>query len=386
MKICVISNLYPPIARGGAERIAELQVRGLIDSGHETFVVSTKPEGSLEETIENDVRIFRFRPANIFYYLDDYKYNIIFRFFWNIIDVFNVFSALTVWRILKVEQPELVITHNLKGLGMLVPLIIKRFKIRHIHVLHDIQLVNPSGLLIYGKENSFVQNGWPTKIYQFFLKNYFSQVDKVVFPSKWLKEFYEQYGFFSQAQKEIIRNPLGVAEPLAETKTTKQNAFLYLGQLEHHKGVDWLLNFWQEKKVEAKLLVAGTGSIDLSSWRNAQNIEILGFVQRDEISKLFKQVDYLIFPSLCYENLPTVIIESFQNATPVIVSNIGGSAELIVNEHNGYLFQPQSRDELLSILNRIKLQPVENFMSMSSESLKTVTNFDMAYYINELLT
>ena len=43
MKICVINNLYPPYNRGGAEIVAENQVKQLVLQGHQVFVVTTRP-------------------------------------------------------------------------------------------------------------------------------------------------------------------------------------------------------------------------------------------------------------------------------------------------------------------------------------------------------
>ena len=50
MKICLINNLYKPFNRGGAEKVAETIVDGLIKAGHEVFIISTKPRGELRIT------------------------------------------------------------------------------------------------------------------------------------------------------------------------------------------------------------------------------------------------------------------------------------------------------------------------------------------------
>ena len=386
MKIAIISNLYKPYTRGGAERIVELTVQGLKQAGHDVFVISTKPQKGIELVEESEARVYRFKPLNIFYYLDDYKHNAFVRIIWNIIDVFNFSSARVVTKILKEEKPELVITHNLKGLGMLIPRAIKKLKIKNIHVLHDIQLVNPSGLMFWRQENSFVQNGLPSKIYQFILRKLFSQISSAIFPSVWLKNFYWEHRFFINAKKEVLRNPVIRPEIPVDVKREKQNTFLYLGQIEEHKGVLWLLDFWIKNKLDSKLILAGKGNLNLDRYKDSKNIELIGFVERKDIENLFKKADFLIFPSLCYENSPTVIIESLQNATPVIVADIGGSAELVQDGLSGFIFKPENEAELLNCIQKASNLNNLEYTAMSLNAQESVKKLDLCTYIEKLLT
>src|SRR3989338_4620052 len=43
MKIGIVSNLYPPEARGGAELVAQRVADALYQRGHEVFVLTTQP-------------------------------------------------------------------------------------------------------------------------------------------------------------------------------------------------------------------------------------------------------------------------------------------------------------------------------------------------------
>ncbi len=384
MKIGVISNLYPPYQRGGAERIVGLGVQALKEAGHDVFVISTKPQGSLD-IAEELTRTYRFKPVNIFYYLDDHKHNILVRFIWNIFDIFNIFSAITVAKILSQEKPDLIITHNLKGIGLNLPLVITHKRIKHYHIAHDIQLVNPSGLLLWGKEDSFFETGWMVKIYQALLRKYFSHVDKVFFPSIWLKEYYEKYSFFSNSNKIILRNPCPDTDIPQKSKETRLKTFLFLGQIEKHKGIHWLLDFWVKNKIPAKLLVAGKGNFDLAPYREKENLEIIGYVDREQIVSIFKRSDFLIFPSLCYENSPTVLIEAFQYATPVIAANIGGTTELVVPGINGYVFDPVNENQLLQHINTALSLSDTEYATMSQNALETVNDLTSEFYIENLL-
>lgn len=385
MKICVISNLYKPHTRGGAERIVELQVDGLKNHGHEVVVISTKPERVLEIEQNKNEKIYRFKPLNLFYYLDDYKHNVFVRSIWHVIDTFNLHSAIRVLIILLKEKPDLIITHNLKGIGFLIPLIIKLVRKNHYHVLHDVQLSVPSGLIIKNEENNFLQVGFPTKIYRFITKILFGNPKKVIFPSVWLRDYHEAFQFFRKSHKQLLRNPLLKLDSYISIKESKSNSFGYIGQLEDYKGVKWLADIWDDKKIEAELMIIGKGESDLSKYKDHKTIKVLGFKKKEEFEKIFQGMDFLIVPSLCYENSPTVILEALQYATPVIVANIGGAAELIVPGETGYVFEPVDDKSFIEGLYSTLNLSNQEYKEFSRNALLFAQKFDMDNYIVELL-
>ena len=56
------------------------------------------------------------------------------------------------------------------------------------------------------------------------------------------------------------------------------------------------------------------------------------------LGEVLKGIDVLVVPSVWYENTPFVILEALASSTPVIVSNLGGLAELVEEGKNGFLF------------------------------------------------
>jgi glycosyltransferase involved in cell wall biosynthesis len=79
------------------------------------------------------------------------------------------------------------------------------------------------------------------------------------------------------------------------------------------------------------------------------NINFVGSVENKELSQYFLQNNFLILPSLS-EPWGLVVEESFYNGMPVIVSNNCGSVDLVNNEFNGYIFDPNSALELVNII------------------------------------
>ena len=147
MKICLINNLYRPFNRGGAEKVCETIVKGLIKAGHEVFIITTKPRDQLS-IINYQLPI---------YYLNSLYYNLnklpkFLRIFWHFWDLFNFASYFKIKKILQAEKCGAVITNNLMGAGFLTPLAIRSLNIKHLHIAHDIQLIYTSGFAYYGEE------------------------------------------------------------------------------------------------------------------------------------------------------------------------------------------------------------------------------------------
>ena len=159
MKIGIVSNLYPPYVRGGAEYVVVRTVEKLIEQGEDIFVITSCPKEralGLECFRNASERIYYFFPKNLYYLLDDYKHYVPVRLLWHIIDGFSRYGAKNTTEVLKKENPDVVFTHNLKGIGLRIPLAIQKFGTPHIHVVHDLQLIYPSGLLFIGQEKKSI--------------------------------------------------------------------------------------------------------------------------------------------------------------------------------------------------------------------------------------
>jgi hypothetical protein len=129
------------------------------------------------------------------------------RFFYHLLSLADFITAARIKKILKREKCEVVITNNLTGLGSLIAPAVKRSGAKHVHILHDIQLLHPSGLMYMGKENLI--DSFPARAYQFFNRRFFRRCDRVISPSRWLLKLHKQRGFFYRAQSEVRLNPVG---------------------------------------------------------------------------------------------------------------------------------------------------------------------------------
>ncbi|MDP3899572.1 MAG: glycosyltransferase [bacterium] len=397
MKIVLINNLFKPYARGGAERVVETIADGLTEQGHEVIVVSTRLFQVTIRQLADKYEKYFFYPWNIISYFNLHKLPKILRLPWQLINIFNIQSYFKIKKILRREKPELVMTHNLMGVGFLTPLAIKKLNIKHIHVLHDIQLIHPSGLIIKGGEN--ITESFFARVYQNINKKLFGSPNAVISPSRWLLGQYAQKGFFKNSKKIIINNPIpsiphGIATSSSRVPsrglgtrygTPPRNdnkdkfIFLYVGQVEKHKGAEIMVDsFKQLKNENAELWIVGSGS-EISSIKyqisNTQNIKLLGKKTPNEVHEIMKKAHCLVVPSLCYENSPTVIFEARQNNLPVIASSIGGIPEMLDKQ---FLFKAGDEGSLKNKMQWV----IDNYGKMQVEK---PVNFSVNEYIEKIL-
>jgi glycosyltransferase involved in cell wall biosynthesis len=387
MKICIINNLYPPYARGGAEQVVTKTVQGLAKAGHDVVVITTAPRVSVGVTMELErVKVYRFTPWNLYFYTQGHRHAVLTRLLWHLIDMCHIGAARYIGQVLREERPHIVHTHNLMGVGFLTPMVVKRYGIPLLHTLHDVQLVEPSGIIKKDRDGSWRYTGFPSKLYAYIMRHLLGSPDTVISPSKFLLEFYKRWGFFEGAETVILQNP--VREVVESVVVPSDDVrLLYLGQIEDHKGVEFLVKSTKEFlscHPEVLLTIAGDGS-RMEALRelvgDSPNIHVKGRVSHDELVNIFGETDMTVVPSLCYENSPTVIFESFSYGVPVLAGRVEGVEELIVEGENGFLFDTGDGEALVRTLET----HFHDIKSMRGNSTRFVRGLSESAYI-ELLT
>ncbi len=386
MKICLINNILRPFDRGGgAERISEIIRDGFSDAGDDVFTLSLRP-------------VFKNSQGKKAYYLKSYFYNLykmplFLKLFWHFNNLFNFNNFIKIFFIFKKEKPDLIITNNLMGVGMLLPFLIKILKIKHVHILHDIQLIYPSGLMFYGQEEKIEK--WPIKIYLKITRFLFASPDYIISPSKWLLDMHDKNNFFKKSEKKVIQNPAIIFNAKKEKKEKNIFRFLYVGQIEEHKGINILINAFKKLQKnyfsDIELEIAGSGTLfnkfknentECPEGKNNNSIKFLGKINNREVRERMEEADCLIVPSLCYENSPTVIYEALSSQVPVIASNLGGIPELL-GRNRGLLFIPGSEEDLLEKMIFLKKYPSEG-KDMVNQGFSYILNKNKENYISEM--
>jgi len=385
MKIVIINNLYGKYARGGAERIVEIVVDELVRRKHQVLVILAKPIKGVQPPIGGWTPTQdAFYPWNVISYYNLYKLPKFIHPLWHLINIFNLQSYFKIKKNLKSEKPDIVMTHNLMGVGFLIPLAIRACNIKHIHTIHDIQLLHPSGLMNVNEEKKI--DSFFAKIYQVINKKLFFGVGVVISPSEWLMNEHIKRGFFKKAQRVILPNPINTPSCLARKVNDGSNKFifLYVGQIEKHKGIDVLLESFIKLEGNNVLWIVGDGKESQKSKVKSQkskndNIKFFGRKTSAEVQELMQKANCLIVPSLCYENQPTVIIEAVQNNLPIIASDIGGIPEML---NKKFLFKA---GDIASLKNKMRFI-VDNYDNIKNIPASSRINIFAQSYVDKILS
>ena len=392
MKIAIITNLYPPYSRGGAEVVITRTVTELLAAGHKVSVITTRPFGGLSTLIprleeRSNEAIYRFYPLNLYHSLRDFKHPAPLRLLWHLIDTLNPLNAFLVRNVLKEIQPDIIWTHNLKGIGLMIPRALRRLPIPHVHQVHDVQLSVPSGLIIAGSEKPPCCIRLCRWLYTELCKRLMGSPALVISPSRFLKEFYERRGFFKKSQVRVIMNPAPRTHTLPRVqRSSGALRLLCVSQLEEHKGVRFLIHCLKSSHLSFELTIASEGRLAeyvRQVGKADRRFNHVGFLAMDQLIKLFQMADALVVPSLCYENSPTVIYEALQSGLPVVAADIGGVAELIHEGENGFLFTPGDCQDLLSTLSTLDTEK-DRLFATSASIRATVADLAIEKYVARL--
>ena len=119
---------------------------------------------------------------------------------------------------------------------------------------------------------------------------------------------------------------------------TDRRGGMYVGRLSSEKGLEVLAAVARSggaRNVE----VIGGGPLETLA-RDTFGERYLGYRPLDEIMARMAQAQYLVLPSICYENSPRTIVEAFSCGLPVIASRLGALADLVRDGVTGLLFHP----------------------------------------------
>ena len=126
---------------------------------------------------------------------------------------------------------------------------------------------------------------------------------------------------------------------------------LFVGRFAFNKGLDVLLAVARRLEKEGRtgdvrFVLAGDGPLleGMKQEGLPANVELPGRVDDAQLSKLYAECHALLLPTR-FEGMPTVVLEAMAHARPVIVSDVGATAEL-VDERNGYLLPKGDADAL----------------------------------------
>ena len=262
-----------------------------------------------------------------------------------------------------------------------------------VYTLHEfLPICHHKGQMVRTMDHSLCDHDSPRRCHEcfpdispqsFFLRRRFIQaqldlVDMFVAPSAVLLERFVEWGIpRERILLEDYGRPPGPA-PVAPGRGEPHATLGFFGQVNPYKGIDVLLAALARVRERAREGAGGPeasgggvrphlrlhgANLDLQEHgfrdrvralidRGSDDVTFAGPYAPEQVGELMTAVDWVVVPSIWWENSPLVIQEAFANRRPVICSDVGGMAEKVADGVSGLHFRVGDAGSLADAIER----------------------------------
>jgi len=363
MNILLISHFFPP-HKGGIETTTYNIAKKLTEKGHEVIVITSKvfkAQNSYEKV--EGFHIYRYKSFNL-------------------VELRGFPQSSSLGFPLKaiIKLKKIIRTHEIQIIhlwGRFFPIsFISAFL--NILIFKKKMYVSIQGRLKFGL-TGLIENFFDTIVTYFI----YSKLSKVMCVSTSLKRRLINYRVPLEA---LITIPNGVdIDKFKKKKSSYLNNFLeeekdnkkviFVGRLDLQKGVEYLIRSIPDVITnfpKVSFFILGNGRLENYLKKLAKSLSIenhvrfLNMIPIDEMPNFYSAADIFCLPSI-HEGFPLSIVEALSIGLIVVASKTGGIPEVIIENENGYLFEPKNIRELslkllkaLNLPHRKKVQIQEN--------------------------
>lgn len=271
-------------------------------------------------------------------------------------------------RVLSRVRPDVIHLHGLDRIGAEIVPLLRRLvpRTRIVLTLHDYQIICPNdGLLLTVPDGARCGGSSPDRCRRCFpdqgaarhalrrthLMALLHEVDAFIAPSRFLRDRFVAWGL-DRARISILPNAVEAQAATAEPSRARRDRFAFFGNVAPHKGILTLLDaaaLLKERRVRVGLALHGGLSHPEPAFAQAFEAGLaaarplaqhFGPYERDEVGALMRQADWIVVPSVWWENAPLVVLEAQAAGRPVICSGVGGMAELVEDGVTGLHVPP----------------------------------------------
>lgn len=348
MKILEVNKFYFP-KRGAESHFLDV-IELLKSAGHEVGVFSMEHSRNLPSQWQK-------------YFVSTVGYTDEFSLKEKIKGIFRMFYSLEAKRkingILDEFKPDIVHVHNIyHQLSPAILFEVKKRKIPVVMTVHDYKIVCPNhGMFLKGRVYDRCKDG---KFYQCFLDRcvkdsylksflamleaywhkylgtYKKNVDLFIVPSQFVKNILVDRGVPAakiSVLPHFISNGYSKNEENEQVSNTKKA--IYFGAISKSKDICELVEIFSHLD-GTRLSLAGNieDTIDFS---NLKNVNYLGFLSKDALSKAVGKTDCVVSCSRLPETFGLIALESISRGKPFFGIETGALGEIIKNGKNGIL-------------------------------------------------
>ena len=405
-KVLYIVHNHPSVMPGGAEIYALELYEAMRQSDEFEPLIVARRGTSKSTQIRSGTRLSRINndPNQFLFFTDSAEFDF---FYMTALDK-SIYTK-DFREFLSVHRPDLIHIQHTFFFGYELLRLIKNMlpATPIIYTLHEfIPICHRSGQMLRTINNENCLEASPSRCHEcfphispqdFFMRKRFIQsqlslVDLFLAPSRFLLERYVDWGIPREKARfeDYGRHLLPRVSSAAEKEERRpRNRFAFFGQLNEFKGVEVLIK-------AMKILAEGNEPDGAHLWLHGanlelqrqdfqdkicelleaakQNVTIVGSYLSSEVPKLMANIDWVVVPSIWWENAPLVIQEAFHNRRPVICSDIGGMAEKVKDGVDGLHFRAHDPLSLANVIQRAT--QTEGLWESLSQGISDVYNVE----------
>ncbi len=177
------------------------------------------------------------------------------------------------------------------------------------------------------------------------------------------------------ALRDLTRSSLGLADAFT---------WLTVGRLtpvKRHTDLLQAVRIVRDVHPDVRVLIAGKGDLrqaledEIRSSGLSQNVSLLGL--RQDVHALMQSADAFVMSS-AWEGLPMVLLEASASSLPAVVTDVGGSRDVIIDGETGLLSPPHDPAGLADVMLRLMSLPPSQRTAMGERArMRVVRDFDM---------
>jgi glycosyltransferase involved in cell wall biosynthesis len=215
---------------------------------------------------------------------------------------------------------------------------------------------------------------WRQRFYSYFLQ----RLDWLVYGCELQRDAWGRVSSRLHQQAQVIYNGVDIGEfsptSLAEGRQALRQRLGYppeafvvgsVGRLvpaKNHRVLIDSISTLRERGIDARLLVAGDGPLREELERHAASKGVESVVRFTgsvaDVRPMLAAFDVFVLPSLYIETFSNAALEAMAMQKPMILSRVGGAAEMINDGIEGFLIDPQDVSERLpTLLQQLATDP-----------------------------
>ncbi len=164
---------------------------------------------------------------------------------------------------------------------------------------------------------------------------------------------------------------------------------LYVGRLDYEKHVHVLIEAFSQlpRQLDVTLEIVGDGSErqSLETWAGelgiADKVIFRGHITDAELPKAYDRATVFVMPSIA-ELQSIATLEAMASGRPIIAANAAALPHLVHDGENGYLFQPESSEDLAAKLELVFTASDARLKALGQGSLHLIQSHDIAQTVS----